>query len=163
MPCCSLVCVCVCLILGIYGCTHCDNVYSCIYQSIPSMYLCIHLSIYLSLPCVMQLYVQIYSVVYLSIDRSIYTVCVCVSVCAGEQRSLVLNSAQRMYSLQDVFCQYEWRCARLESYVIKVTSNLIASHTCYLTPNTSKSRQISWLLIPLYTSKPKHIYSITSL
>ena len=101
------VCVCVCLILGIYGCAHCDNVYSCIYQSIPSMYLCIHLSIYLSLPCVMQLYVQIYSVVYLSIDRSIYTVCVCVSVCAGEQRSLVFNSAQRMYSLQNVFWQYE--------------------------------------------------------
>jgi len=99
MPCCSLVCVCVCLILGIYGCTHCDNVYSCTYQSISSMYVCmyvciylsiylsVYLSVYLSTPCVIQLYIQIYSFVYLSIDRSIdgsilfACVCLCVSVC----------------------------------------------------------------------------------
>ena len=41
--------VCVCVILDICGCTHCDNVYSCIYQSISSMYLCIYVSIYLSI------------------------------------------------------------------------------------------------------------------
>jgi hypothetical protein len=75
----------------------------------------------------------------LSIDRSIYTVCVCVSVCAGEQRSLVFNSAQRMYSLQNVFWQYEVALCKTWKF------------------SWSKSRQISWHLIPMYNSKPKHI------
>ena len=124
-------CVCVCVWYLVFMAVHivimCTAVYTNLY--LLCIYVSIFLSIYLCHVWCSYMYKFILLSIYRSIDWSIYTVCVCVSVCAGEQRSLVFNSAQRMYSLQNVFWQYEWRCARLESYVIKVTSNLMASHT----------------------------------